>query len=71
MVEERVLTPEAEDKYLEWGKLFDSVGCTCWRSAPCVCCSHPGHPANLEGDESAWIVTYREETEQEKQWGTW
>lgn len=28
MVEERVLTPEAEDEYLEWGKLFDSVGCT-------------------------------------------
>ena len=32
-------------------RLRDRRGCTCFISAPCVCCMHPGHPLNQEEDD--------------------
>jgi len=35
-------------------RLCEHRGCTCFISAPCVCCTHPGNPLNQESDNECW-----------------
>jgi len=48
------LTAEAQADRDEFERLSWNRGCTCFVSPPCSFCMHPGHPLNLEGDETAW-----------------
>ena len=51
----QVLTEEAQEKRLEWDRLFDGGGCTCFISAPCSSCTHEGNPMNQAEDDSCWM----------------
>jgi hypothetical protein len=55
MVKEiRVLKPEYDEIAAEFARCYGDNGCTCFISAPCGYCTHPGNPANLEEDDEAW-----------------
>ena len=47
----KVLKDWAQADRDAYEKLCDRRGCHCFISAPCNCCTHPGHPLNQEEDE--------------------
>lgn len=51
----RKLTQEAQDDADDFYIRYEDRGCTCFISPPCSYCLHPGHPLNLEGNDSAWV----------------
>lgn len=49
------LTAEAENDSADFEREYGSInGCRCHLCPPCSYCTHPGNPANLEEDDSAW-----------------
>lgn len=47
----RVLKDWAQAYVEEFELEYLGVGCSCWQSAPCSRCTHPGNPLCLEDDE--------------------
>ena len=65
----KYLKPECEEQFNEWlSKYQFESGCTCFKSAPCSYCTHPGNPNNLAEDDDAWEIEIIEEP---KQYGSW
>jgi len=55
------LTEEAQLERDDFESIFDGAGCTCFQSARCYYCTHPGNPNNQAEDESAWIKVFGDE----------
>lgn len=50
------LTDEAQAEEDAFTSDCKDRGCVCWTGcAPCSFCTHPGNPANLAEDDSAWV----------------
>ena len=47
----RRLTEQAEWDRQMFERLNEEYGCACHINPPCTVCTHPGNPANQEGDE--------------------
>lgn len=52
---DRILKPEYQELADDFEMESRDRGCTCFISPPCSYCTHEGNPANLEGDDDAWI----------------
>lgn len=51
------LLPWAQKEAESFQNAFEDHSCTCFLSAPCNFCTHPGNPMNLEETEDAWGTT--------------
>lgn len=48
----------------EYGRLSDR-GCSCFNSAPCSFCIHPGNPFNQECDDEAWELVSEDDVQRD------
>ncbi|MNZ18475.1 hypothetical protein D3C78_354880 [compost metagenome] len=49
------LTEQAQDERDDFEAGYGSPrNCSCFQSAPCGCCTHPGNPHNQDEDDEAW-----------------
>lgn len=53
---DRELTPEAQDDRDDFDSEYGGGNCSCHLSPPCGSCTHPGNPMNQDEDESCWMV---------------
>ena len=51
---EKILTESAQNDRDNFDYSIRDQGCTCFISAPCMYCTHPGNPYNQNDDESCW-----------------
>lgn len=47
-------TEEGEALESQFKREFRNEGCTCFISAPCSYCTHPGHPIAIEETDEYW-----------------
>lgn len=59
-IDEDRLTEEAYAEYLNFLNEYDDACCSCHINPPCHFCTHPGNPANLVEDDTAWEVEQKD-----------
>ena len=50
-----LLKKESFNNFCDFNCYVADQGCSCHINAPCSFCIHPGNPANLLEDDTAWI----------------